>query len=121
MPILRSLLKAVAITGCSRTLYLFVGLLNKVSVLGELWRWHYRSGLLGPVETQAAALIPVALSALPTNEIIPTPTERVLSIRCVELHITLPGEIHCQVPHKSPSAPCNDEGPRSPQCRTRIP
>lgn len=63
------------------------------SNLLHTWRWHYRSGLLGPVGTQAATLIPVELSALPTNEIIPAPSERVLSIRCGELHITLPGEV----------------------------
>jgi transposase len=63
------------------------------SNLLHTWRWHYRTGLLGPVETQAATLIPIALSALPTNEIIPVPSERVLSIRCGELHITLPGEV----------------------------
>jgi len=63
------------------------------SNLLHTWRWHYRTGLLGPVETQAATLIPIALSALPTNEIIPVPSERVLSIRCGELHITLQGEV----------------------------
>ncbi len=57
------------------------------------WRWHYRSGLLGPVAAHAATLIPVALSALPTNEITTVPNERVLSIRCGELHITLQGEV----------------------------
>jgi len=59
------------------------------------WRWHYRSGLLGSVETQAATtLIPVELSALPPKEnTATTPAERVLSIRCGELHITLQGEV----------------------------
>ena len=57
------------------------------------WRWHYRSGLLGPVADQSATLIPVELSASSTNEIIPAPAERLLSIRCGELHITLQGEI----------------------------
>jgi transposase len=53
------------------------------------WRWHYRSGLLGPVGAQVATLIPVALSASSTSEITTVSNERVLSIRCGELHITL--------------------------------
>ena len=57
------------------------------------WRWHYRSGLLGPVDDQSATLIPVELSASSTNEIITAPAERLLSIRCGELHITLQGEV----------------------------
>lgn len=57
------------------------------------WRWHYRSGLLGPVGAQVATLIPVALSASSTSEITTVSNERVLSIRCGELHITLQGEV----------------------------
>ena len=57
------------------------------------WRWHYRSGLLGPVGAQAATLIPVAVSASLTSEITTVSNERVLSIRCGELHITLQGEV----------------------------
>jgi len=60
------------------------------------WRWHYRSGLLGSSSADGAttALIPVELSALPPKEnTATTPAERVLSIRCGELHITLQGEV----------------------------
>jgi transposase len=57
------------------------------------WRWHYRTGLLGPVAAQAATLIPVELSASSTNETTTALTERLLSIRCGELHITLQGDV----------------------------
>ena len=57
------------------------------------WRWHYRSGLLGPVDHQGAALIPVALSTAPAKEIVPVAAKQCLSIQCGELVITLPGDV----------------------------
>jgi transposase len=57
------------------------------------WRWHYRSGLLGPVGHQGAALIPVALSAGPANERVPVAAKQCLSIHCGELAIMLPADV----------------------------
>ena len=57
------------------------------------WRWHYRSGLLGPVDHQSASLIPVALSAGPVNESAPVAAKQGLAIHCGELVITLPGDV----------------------------
>ncbi|MFM8467474.1 MAG: IS66-like element accessory protein TnpA [Oxalobacteraceae bacterium] len=58
------------------------------------WRWHYRSGLLGttPVNEQPA-LIPVQLTSAMADDTVATSAERLLSIRCGELHITLQGEV----------------------------
>jgi transposase len=57
------------------------------------WRWHYRSGLLGPVGHQGAALIPVALSTTSATERAPVTAKQCLSIQCGELVITLPSDI----------------------------
>ncbi len=58
------------------------------------WRWHYRSGLLGPSSADGTtALIPVQLASATSSELTPSGAERLLSIRCGELHITLQGEI----------------------------
>ena len=57
------------------------------------WRWHYRSGLLGPVGDPSAALIPVALSTGPVNERLPLTANRCLSIHYGELVITLPIDV----------------------------
>ena len=57
------------------------------------WRWQYRSGLLGPVDHQGAALIPVALSTAPAKEIVPVAAKQCLSIQCGELVITLPSDV----------------------------
>ena len=59
------------------------------------WRWHYRSGLLGPSSAAGTttALIPVELSSATSGDLTSSVTERLLSIRCGELHITLQGEV----------------------------
>lgn len=58
------------------------------------WRWHYRSGLLGPslAAGTTTALIPVELTSA-TSDLTSCGAERLLSIRCGELHITLQGEV----------------------------
>ena len=58
------------------------------------WRWHYRSGLLGPslAAGTTTALIPVELTSA-TSDLTSSGTERLLSIHCGELHITLQGEV----------------------------
>jgi transposase len=58
------------------------------------WRWHYRSGLLGQslAAGTTTALIPVELTSA-TSDLTTSGTERLLSIRCGELHITLQGEV----------------------------
>ncbi len=58
------------------------------------WRWHYRSGLLGQSSADGTtALIPVQLTSATSDAAVATGAERLLSIRCGELHITLQGEI----------------------------
>ena len=58
------------------------------------WRWHYRSGLLSQASAQEATeLIPVQLSSATSGDLTSSVTERLLSIRCGELHITLQGEV----------------------------
>ena len=58
------------------------------------WRWHYRSGLLSEASAQEATeLIPVQLTSATSDAAVATGAERLLSIRCGELHITLQGEI----------------------------
>ena len=58
------------------------------------WRWHYRSGLLGPSSADGTtALIPVQLTSATSDAAVATGAERLLSIRCGELHITLQGEV----------------------------
>ena len=58
------------------------------------WRWHYRSGLLSEASAQEATeLIPVQLSSATSGDLTSSVTERLLSIRCGELHITLQGEV----------------------------
>ncbi|MEY4209611.1 MAG: hypothetical protein RLZZ20_2763 [Pseudomonadota bacterium] len=58
------------------------------------WRWHYRSGLLSEASAQEATeLIPVQLSSATSGDLTSCGTERLLSIRCGELHITLQGEV----------------------------
>ena len=61
------------------------------------WRWHYRSGLLGPVVGATSTLIPVTL-APPALVATSTPLSAtcepgVMTIRCGELHITLQGHL----------------------------
>ena len=57
-------------------------------------RWHYRSGLLSEASAQEATeLIPVQLSSATSGDLTSSVTERLLSIRCGELHITLQGEV----------------------------
>jgi hypothetical protein len=61
---------------------------------GNLWRWHYRSSLLGPSSADGTtALIPVELTSATSGDLTPYGTERLLSIRCGELHITLPSDV----------------------------
>ena len=58
------------------------------------WRWHYRSGLLSEASAQEATeLIPVQLSSATSGDLTSSVTERLLSIRCGELHITLQGDV----------------------------
>ena len=58
------------------------------------WRWHYRSGLLSEASAQETTeLIPVQLTSATSDAAVATGAERLLSIRCGELHITLQGEI----------------------------
>jgi hypothetical protein len=49
--------------------------------------------LLGPVDHQGAALIPVALSTGRVNENAPVAAKQCFSIHCGELVITLPGDV----------------------------
>ena len=57
------------------------------------WRWHYRSGLLGPVGHQGVALILVALSTTSATKRAPVTAKQCLSIQCGELVITLPSDV----------------------------
>ncbi len=58
------------------------------------WRWHYRSGLLSEASAQeVTGLIPVQLTSATSDAAVATGAERLLSIRCGELHITLPSDV----------------------------
>jgi transposase len=62
------------------------------------WRWQYRNGLFGsvteaPSVSPTEGLIPVQLCADALTDVSASGSERGLTIRCGELHISLQGEI----------------------------
>ena len=62
------------------------------------WRWQYRNGLFGtvteaPSVSPTEGLIPVQLCADALTDVSASGSERGLTIRCGEWHISLKGEI----------------------------
>ena len=62
------------------------------------WRWQYRNGLFGsvteaPSVSPTEGLIPVQLCADALTDVSASGSERGLTIRCGEWHISLQGEI----------------------------